>query len=343
MKFSIKIAGGIALVACAVQAFGITLTPNQISNGNIPGTYTSVDFFTSDGNWTPTLTLPKTAADKSTIIIHADAGYSSTLDLANTDVPLNSLTLSTGDSQKLIFNAAQKRWLVDMTEYTPNSVGATIPASSRKIVRYKMWDGNWVPSIIFPTTALPGAIVVVESAASWTGKIAADNITYASTMGVATGEKYVFVFHPNLKKWYIVTAPVRSLQVSNLIAGKIRPSVGPRTVLTLPKNTRYLTIELPDSAGDRDRLRIASQSDYPSTIRNAAVDFAGSMQLVNGDAYDFMWVAEKRKWVKMSSPSRWYNAGALKNGKVPMAGIPTTTIYAIPLHTSHPASSWVRM
>ena len=328
MNISIKMVGGVILSTYVLQAFSITLTPNQINNGNIPGSYSTVDFYTSDGSWAPNITLPKNAADKSTITIHADATYSSTLDLANTDIPLTSLKLSTGDTQKLVFDAAQQRWLVDVLDYTSNGVGATIPSSTRKIVRYKILDNNWGPSIIFPTTALPGAIIVIESTAARTGNIAADNITYASTMKVATGEKYAFIFHPQLKKWYIVTAPIHWLQANNLIAGKMQPPVGPRTVLTLPKKAASLAIYLPDSAGDRDRLRIVSQSDAPSTVRNENVDFSGSMQIANGDTYDFMWVAEKQKWVKMSSPSRSYNAGALKNGAVPMESIPTTTIYA---------------
>jgi len=328
MKFHLRIVSFAVLVVCAMQASGVTLTPHQIRGGNIPGNYSDVNFFTSDGNWAQNIALPKMAADKATITIHANAPEESNLYLTNTDIPLASINLSIGYSQKLVFSAAQQRWLMDMAEYTPNSVGAALPSNTRQFTRYKMSDGNWVSSITLPVTALPDAVIVIESSATYTGSISADNIIYAGSMGIRTGEKYLFKFNSKLDKWYIVVSPILLLQAKDLINGNMGPSTQSRTVLTLPKDTASLSIGLPKSAGDRDRLSIVSQSDSSSTIRNAGVDFSGSMEINKGDTYNFMWVEEKKAWVKMSSPSRWYNAGALKNGAVPAESIPTKKIYS---------------
>jgi hypothetical protein len=96
MRTPIQIAGSFLFGLCSLQAFGVTLTPNAIGGGNIPGTYPVVDFHTWDGNWAPTLKLPDAAAQGATITIYAHASYSSNVVLANTDLPLRAITLSSG-------------------------------------------------------------------------------------------------------------------------------------------------------------------------------------------------------------------------------------------------------
>ena len=98
MRPIIRAASGLLLGLCAAQALAITLTPNAIGGGNIPGTYPTVDFQTWDGNWAPVLRLPASAAGGASITFHPNATWSSSLATDNTDLPMRALTLNKGDT-----------------------------------------------------------------------------------------------------------------------------------------------------------------------------------------------------------------------------------------------------
>lgn len=333
MHTLVRSAGVITFGLCSLQAFGITLSPNAIGGGgNIPGTYSSIDFHVRDGDWTPTLTLPRSAPPGATIAIYSSASYATNVALANTDLPLRTTTLAAGDTLKFTYDAGTSRWLARLPEYSPASVGAAIPANGGggggKLARYAMQDGNWVPMVTLPASAQPGAVMVVASGATWDSAVSPTNVLQASTMRISTGEQYAYVFHPELKKWYVVASPVTTLGPQQTDGGVMRPTTRPRTELVLPAGTRTTSIRLPASAGDRDRVRVSSAAADMQVIRNDAVDFAGTMQLRSGDAYEFMWIAEKGRWTVMSSPSRTFDVQAMAGGRVPDTTTPTTRVQA---------------
>lgn len=327
MRMLIRIAG-LVLCLSSWQAFGITLTPNSIGGGNIPGTYTIIDFHTSDGNWAPTLTLPASAPAGAVITIYSHATYNSNLVLTNTDLPVRSTTMSNGDTLKFTFDAGRNLWLAMLREWSPNSVGASLPNSTSKLSRYALSDGNWVPTVTLPAVAPAGAMLIVRSAATWDTSVAPTNVLHASTMRLAAREQYAFVFHPELKKWYILASPVVQADPKLAISGALPATSRPRTELVLPAGLNPSTIKLPASAGDRDRFRVTSLSKAVHTIRNDGIDFAGTLAVGYGDAYDFMWTAEKRRWTLMSSPSRSYNAQSISAGRLPAMSAPTAKVYA---------------
>ena len=306
----------------------ITLTPNAIGGGNIPGSYPIVDFHTYDGNWAPTLTLPKSAAPGATIAIHAHATYSSSVVLSNTDLPLQTTVLNNGDSLDFVFDANTGRWRAKVFEYSPNRTGASIPDNTNRFARYSLGDGNWAPTVTLPASAAPGAVMIVQSNATWGAAIAGTNVLHASTMRLATNERYAFIFHPELKKWYLMESPVAKVGPAQLDGGAMRGVERPRTEVALPEGTPALSVRLPSGAGDRDRIRVTSASSATSTIRNDGIAFAGTMKLEKGDAYDFMWLAEKSRWTPMSSPTRSFNVQALPNATVPAVRTPTTRLQA---------------
>ncbi|MGI4779016.1 MAG: zinc-dependent metalloprotease family protein [Janthinobacterium lividum] len=329
MRTLVRFTGVITFGLCSLQAFGVTLSPNAIGNsGNIPGSYTSVDFHTWDGDWSPTLTLPKSAPSGATITIYAHATYASNVVLANTDLPLRTTTMVAGDTLKFTYDSATARWLAKLPEYSPASVGAAVPGNGNKLGRYAMYDGNWVPLVTLPASAPPGAVMVVASRATWDSAVAPTNVLQASTMRMSTGEQYAYVFHPELKKWYLVASPVTAIGPQQTDGGAMRLTTRPRTELVLPTGTRPMSIRLPASAGDRDRIRISSAAADVQTIRNDSVDFTGTLQLRAGDAYEFMWIAEKSRWTLMSAPSRSYNAQAMAGGRVPDTTAPVTRVQA---------------
>ena len=326
MRRAVQFVSSFIFSLCSLQAFGVTLTPNAIGGGDIPGSYPIVDFYTSDGNWVPTLTLPASASAGATITIYANASYSSNVVLTNTDLPLRSLTMVNGDRLKFTFEGTTSRWIAKLPEYSPNSTGATVPDNTNKLGRYSFSDGNWVTTMTLPAVAAPGAIMIVQSKAASGSTIAPTNVLHASTMRLTTNERYAYIFHPVLKKWYIVESPIAAVGLQQLDAGAMRSVTRPRTQLTLPAGAQALTLKLPPSAGDRDRISVTSASTNVHTIRNDAIDFAGTLQVGTGDAYEFMWVAEKGRWVMMSSPSRSYNVQALANGRMPDTSVPTTKV-----------------
>jgi hypothetical protein len=242
--------------------------------------------------------------------------------LTNTDLPLRSLTLATGDTMKFTFDASARRWVATLAEYSPNTVGATLPESAHKLARYSLSDGNWTPVVTLPATAAPGAVLFVQSSATWGASVAATNVLHASTMRLAANDRYAYLFHPELKKWYLLESAVTAIGPQQLDGGAMRPVTRPRTELTLPAGTAALGIRLPPSAGDRDRVRIASASTDLHTIRNDGIDFGGTLRVAKGDVYDFIWIAEKGRWVLMSSPSRVHDAQALGGGRMPDMATP---------------------
>lgn len=327
MRPTIRAASGLVLGLCAAQAFAITLTPNAIGGGNIPGAYPIVDFYTWDGNWAPVLKLPASALSASTITIHAQATYDSNVVLDNTDLPLPSMTLKRGDTMKFTFDANTRRWTASIPEYTTTRTVFPVPASNARLARAYIGPGNLVQSIILPATAVPGAILIVKSDSAGESYVESANVLHASTLRLGAGERYVFAFHPELKKWYPIESAVAAIGLQHLVnRDEMRPVRRARTELTLPAGSSQLAIKLPGTAGDRDRIRIKSESTGASNVRNDGIDFTGTLRIVKGDVYDFMWVAEKARWVLMASPTTLIDAKALYGGRIPDMPAPTVRL-----------------
>ena len=328
MRPSIRAAGGLILGVCAAQAFAITLTPNAIGGGNIPGQYPIVDFHTWDGDWTPTLKLPASAPAGATITIYADATWSSNVVLDNTDIPLPTMALSTGDRAKFTFDAATRRWIVATKDYVATSSVITVPNTVSKLSRVRIGSKDAAQKVVLPASAPPGAILIVQSASTAVSRVDPANVLHASTMLLGARERYVYAFHAELKKWYLLDATWAALGPQDLDRGEMRPVTRARTELTLPAGAAALSVKLPTTAGDRDRVRIKSDATAASTIRNDGVDFTGTLRIVKGNVYDFMWAAEKRRWVPMASPTVALGVNRLANGRLPDMSTPTIRLQA---------------
>jgi hypothetical protein len=326
MRSFTQAASGLVLGVCAAQAGAVTLTPNAIGGGNIPGTYPIVDFYTGDGNWAPTLQLPPSAPAGAVITIHADATYASSVVLDNTDLPLRTFTLNRGDTMKFTFDAVAGRWRAAVTEYRPVGTVLTVPNSTARLARAVIGDRDVVQSVLLPATAVPGAILIVQSGSASGARVDSANVLHASTMRLGANDRYVFAFHPELKKWYLLESAVATLGPQDLDRGEMRPVTRARTRLTLPAGAAPLSIKLPTTAGDRDRISIQSDSAEAHTIRNDDVDFTGTLRVLKGDVYDFMWVAEKRRWVMMASPTRLFDVNQLAGGRMPASTAPTARV-----------------
>jgi hypothetical protein len=296
----------VALAACQMSALATALSPNALGHtGDIPGTYSSVTFSTADGNHAPRITLPASAAPNAEVIILHGATYNSELATANTDLPLPSITLQRNDRVRFVFDAGQHRWTyAPATIGSPNTVGTTVRLEPHdKISAYSMADGNWAPTIDLPASAPDGALVLVRSAASYLSHISSTQLQYASTNSLRKGDAYLLRYRADLGHWVSLATPTQTLQgnQNNATLTLGRP-VLPLTQVTLSEDAWNPQIDMPASAGDRDRVNITSTAHRDAAILNKHVDYQGSMHLQAGMTYSFMFIKELGKWVLQSWP-----------------------------------------
>ncbi|HUD31477.1 MAG TPA: zinc-dependent metalloprotease family protein, partial [Variovorax sp.] len=121
-------------------------------------------------------------------------------------------------------------------------------------------------------------------------------------------------------------ATAAALGPQDLDRGEMRPVTRARTELALPAGSAALSIKLPATAGDRDRVRVKSDATTISTIRNDGIDFTGTLRVAKGNVYDFMWAAEKKRWVPMTSPTVALSVNKLSGGRMPDMSTPTTRL-----------------
>jgi Metallo-peptidase family M12B Reprolysin-like len=319
-----------ALLLSTSSAYATDLSPNQnAGSGNIPGTYSSLTFSLADGNWASTLQLPATAAEAATITIQSSAGYTSTLLTTNTDYPLASLTISSGDKVSFTYQLSSKQWKITATTYTANTVGGgTIPAlTGLKFARYATSDGNWASSIVLPATAANNTVVAISSNATYTSQISPQNVLFASTWTVLTGDTYAFSYRTDLQRWVPVKTPVRSFGAAQ--AGQViaRPTA-PQTDVLFANGDWIPQITVPSTAGDRDKLVIRSTAEWTAAISNTNIDFAGTLKLFPGSRYELMFIQEKQRWVVQASVRTRINASQLVAGQLPDMVAPVTELAA---------------
>jgi hypothetical protein len=310
------------------QAGEVQLTPNSNGGGQLPSGYDKVVFTMADGNWTPAITLPASPTNGAQVQISSSAGYSANLDTTKVDLPLNPLSLNAGDSYLLTFRTDQAKWTVSGAKigyYSPNQNGALIPDTHPKISFYQMGDGNWAPGITLPKVAAAGDIVVVRSSAAYTSKINPENLLYASTMPIKTGDEYGFVFDGYFKRWLLEAAPQRALTATQATANMGSPS-SPRTLVSFADGNFVQTITLPVTAGNRDRIKLTSSATWSAKIIGTNIQFYDSLALNTGDTYEFMYDSLLAKWVVMQVPTTVHQAQQLAGGVIPALARPRTRV-----------------
>lgn len=321
-----KLLLGVMLAAAVSVAYATDLSPNSNGgSGNIPSGYSDITFTLSDGNWVPTVTLPNGVTNGTKVTIKSTAGYDSSLVTTNSDYPLAALTIKSGDSYTFIFNSSKNKWIIQTTTYSPNATGATIPdLTGIKAARYIMGDGNWTAAVTLPATAADNTVVFVDSSATWDSSVSPTNIQFASTLKVKRGDSYAFLYKTNLQRWVLVTAPVRQY-----VSGATIPTLSsPRLNVDL-NNTNWVgTLTLPVNAGDRDRIVITSAASNPTSVSNTNVDFAGTLKVINGSRYEFLFIKEKAKWVLQAHNRTLMNAQQLSAGVMPATVTPVTEVKA---------------
>lgn len=211
---------------------------------------------------------------------------------------------------------------------TPNQLGGgTLPSGSTELI-FTTANGNWAKEITLPATAAHDDKITIRSNATWESLIRSDALLHASTLRLMTGDQYVFRYlvNPELgaDTWVLEDAPTRTVPVADAVP----TPTGPRTLMTLQDGRWVPNVTLPAKAGDRDFVRIRSTAAWPSQVDRAGVEASGPLVLTKGNEYTFLYVAEKSKWVVVSSPDTDYKAGSLASGVVPALSTPRTRVVA---------------
>lgn len=293
-------------VSSALVCAQTYLTPNQLGSGDLPGTYKNLIFSLADGNWVRQITLPGSGnvQDKASITIRSSAAWNAQVLQSNTDVPTPALSLAAGQSLTYRYTTQRKRWEIDVPTVWALNDGnpLSLPVTSDRVVRARMADGAFSRSLNLPPSAMDSALVLVRSTATWTSRIDPTNVMHASTMPLRTGDEYAFSFNAKLGKWLLVAGPETRLVASSLRDGQIPVTKTATTLVTLPEGSAAQVLRLPASAGDRDRIKVASSAQARSTIANANVQGFGTMTVGQGQSYEFMWNAAASTWVPLKTP-----------------------------------------
>jgi hypothetical protein len=306
-------------------------SPNQLGSGKLPGTYDSLVFTLYDGNWTPQISLPALAKDKASVKIVSKATWGTQVLQAHSDVPLPALSLATGQTLEYKYSAVAKRWeIVAPTAWAPNTGGTfSLSSNTERVQRAAMRDGAWAPALNLPTTAVDGALLLVNSRAAWSSRIDPSQVLHASTMPLRSKDEYAFVFNARLGKWVLNKGPETSQPLSALRNGQLPVPTTAMTRLSLPAGSAATTLRLPARAGDRDRVVISSNANARSTIANSNVKGVGTMTVGLNQSYEFMWNAEAATWVPLKMPRTLINTATLKSTMLPPVQTPVTEVVAL--------------
>lgn len=306
----------------------LNTTPNKLGSGNLPSGYDEIVFTLSDGNWTKNIVLPTEPKNKSKVVIRSSASYTAQLDVTNVDVPLSSLAIVTGCEYVFEYNIDSDKWLISGTDVgylTPNEIGGVLPEGTDTITFYSMADGNWEPRVTLPVKAKDGAFIIIRSLATYSSKVSNDNMLYASTTQIISGDEYVFKYLSGFNGWVVESAPNRVLNAGGIKLQVPTPTSQSTTVYFSDANW-IEKIKLPETAGDRDKISLKSAATYTATIDSSNVNLPGVMKLHKGEQYDFFYIAENKKWQLMTHPDTVYQAEDIPGGNVPELVRPRTFI-----------------
>ena len=295
------------------------LTPNTNKNsGLIPSGHSDLQFNLSNGNWVQNLNLPASANDQDVITINSQAGYASYLDTSNTDLPLESLTIRQGQSYSFVFDKTSAQWRVKPTVSYPSN-GANdfaVINNNQMIQKVHVRNGQWARQITLPSNVAEGTLINVISDAGYDSSINTSNLLFASSYTLKNGDSFWFKYSKELAKWVPESISPYQLKAQN-VGSKITSIKAPLTEVIFADGNWIPTLELPQTAKDRDRIVVKSSATWEATISNTHINTQATLKLNRGDRYEFMYVADISKWVLMSSPQLDLEAKSLNTQKLP--------------------------
>ncbi|MCK5831162.1 MAG: hypothetical protein KAH20_12770 [Methylococcales bacterium] len=309
------------------NANSITLSPNSNGGGDIPGGHAEIQFNLYNGNFSRTLTLPKTALNNAKITINSNATIPATINLRHTDAYLfiSSATLTKGRSISFIFNTNINKWEVGQ-QYSMDPQHANLPTPVDLITHWQLADAQFAPSLKLPATASNNAIIIISSDATLDSTIESDNTLFGTPLTLSASDSYAFKFSTRINKWLR-----EGSSIFKTTARQVNITVNPKKPVT---NVSFYNgnwrnkIRLPENAGDRFRVNIKSTATYNTTILNDNITYSGTLTLKYGDTYQFTFIKEKSSWVVTQSPTRFYQVKDIASGQIPSMSSPHSQLYS---------------
>ena len=317
------------LFTTGASAATLDLTPVSNKGGQLPSGHEVITFTTRDANWIADIQLPVKPRAGDRVRIVANATYPSLLHAQSTNLNVPRLQLSQGQSIDLAYDAQRGLWLASgqmISNYQPTQIGDRIPDSHRRFSTYEMWNANWSRNIYLPAVAKEGDVIAINSLATPTARIAPNNVMFAGTLNIATGDRYSFIYREDFKKWFLRAAPVTEMLVQQGNALTLPTPSKPRTVITLSNGHWVPRVILPAQAGDRDRITVRSTAAYGSVVGNENTNSKAVTRLFAGAEYEYVYTLETRRWELVSSPTDTYQAKQIAGGNMGALRTPTTVV-----------------
>lgn len=224
----------------------------------------------SNGNWAPTVTLPKTATDQSVIVVRSAASMSAQVAATN-QLFASTTSVRTGDTYTFVYRKAQGGWAVAaapvrqlMDKQIVNGVPS--PTSPRSLIQF--FDGNWVPVIRLPAVAGDRDRITIRSQATYSSAIDNANVNFTGTMQLFHGDEYQFMYVASTGLWEMTSSPQTSYQANDLVSrnGALPAILRPRTVVQFGDANFVWNLALPAGHKPGDRVIVRTSATYSFTV-----------------------------------------------------------------------------
>ena len=314
-------------LSCAISVHAAELVTSPVQNGGsgqIPSGYTHVVFNTANGNWVTDIQLPRLPRHGDVVELRSRAALASEVAARDTLFGVERIALTTGATLQFTWDSHLARWMPPGKMWVPNSEEYRLPVQTQWLSHLYLADGHHAPRVGLPADAPDGALLAVQSEATYNAQILTDEVLFASTLQLQRGDVYAFRFSKAAGRWLLVTAPERAQSP----AGPLQTPSSPRTTVDLRDGLWRPTQTLPALAGDRDRFLVRSQATFAAVINAENFASPAPKQLLRGDEYEFMYSASTRSWHMARHPTRNVRLGMLANGQLADAAVPVTRVVA---------------
>lgn len=244
-----------------------SLTPNDAGSvlADNPTPITMYSMY--DGNWAPTIQLPKLAKHNDLVAIHSAATYDSKV-LGDNLLYASSTIIKTNDYYIFRYSGASSRWVVESCPVRvlgQNQVNPMSPPTAPKTA-IGFYDGNWSAQIVLPATAGDRDIITIKSSATYGSTIAPTNIGNPAAMSLNTGDEYEFFYSASSGKWMMVRFPEPVYQLQALAGGKLPALTKPRTLVYASDGNWQPTLTLPAGQPTGTRVLVRSSATYSFSV-----------------------------------------------------------------------------
>ncbi|WP_413722873.1 M12 family metallo-peptidase [Sodalis sp. RH23] len=287
------------LLAFPFFSSAITLSPNQVPNGQLPSGFRNINFHTANGNWAAEIHLPQQPLNDDRVSILSRATLQSRI-MPQRQLFASTTTLLTNDNYIFIFRTDLNRWVItsspprDISVQTIINNGHTIPRPTSPLTRVNFNTNTVLPLIRLPLSANNRDLIRVHNGS--TPRLGIDNVNlnFNAPVYASTGQQYAFRYiaeNPSGRRWQIVTDPLPTLQASSLTNGVIPALQSPRARIQVSNDNYQQRLTLPNNQAPGYRLIVETRAALSFNV------IAGnrSFPIYDGETVSFV-TDNNRQW-----------------------------------------------